>query len=178
MGNLITVDEQEFERRVRRIVRSEMAKGLRIVPTAANDLDDEPEDDGSAARVGSTKKKRSGKKKKKAAARQAKKKRQYSQTSVAAREEIYRVLKGRDALRVKEIVEITSIVQGTVNAHLNVLVKQKRVARLQEGTIVRYRAVRNGKMGRKTAPKPGAVVERLNSRESVPPASVAKPVAA
>lgn len=142
----------------------------------ANDADDDPDGGGfrSASSVG--KKKRSGKKK---AARRVGKvgkvgkkraKRTVAANSEESRENIYKLLLQRGPMRVTQIVEITGISQGIVNAHLNVLVKQKRVESLKDGAKVLYASARDRRIGRKTAEKP--------ANGSVPPPAVAKPVAA
>lgn len=181
---IITVDEEALERFVRRITRSEMAAGIKFIPSAANDLEDADED-GDAAGVVRRKKKRRGKKKVTAGKKRGKKRtRKVTANSKESREAIHALLMTRGPLRVTQIVDITGIAQSTVNKHLNALMKQKRVARLQEGNKVLYKAVHDGRVGRKTAEKTNAKKsakkpDKAKAGDSVtPPASGAKPVAA
>lgn len=197
MGTLITLDERELERRIRRIVRSEMAAGLKFVPSAANDdLEVEEEDDDSEEEevapsgVARRKKKRRAKKKKTAKAvasvgkktkKKAKKKKKRSSggkkaaaTATSNLEQIYALLMAQGAMRVAQITDITGIGQSTVNRHLNTMMKQRRVSRLSNGNKVIYKATHDGRIGRKTAEKPNS-----QKREStVPPPSAVKPIAA
>jgi DNA-binding transcriptional ArsR family regulator len=178
---IITVDEEALERFVRRVMRSEMAAGIKFVPSAASDLEDLDDDRGAARVVHRGKKKRSAKKKASFQRKASKKRaRKLSVDAEASREATHALLMARGPLRVTQIVDITGIAQSTVNKHLNNLMKMKRVSRLQQGTKVLYKAVHDGRLGRKTAPKGnGKKAEKFNAKESVvPPASGTKPVAA
>jgi DNA-binding transcriptional ArsR family regulator len=179
---IISVDEQELEKFIRRVFRNEMA-GLKFVPSATNSVEDKDpdDDDESAGVIGRGKKKKKKEKTTKVAAAVGKKrgkkrgKRAVATAALKAktREQILSVLMQRGPMRVTQIVEITGISQSSINKYLNQMMEERIVARLQEeGNRILYKAVHDGRVGRKTAEK-AAVKTRESERPAAGGASVA-----
>lgn len=151
----------------------------------ANDDDYDAPDDAAARPRRGGKKKRRGKKKRARATSRAgkvgkkKRTRTVGANSEESREAIHKLLLRQGPLRVKEIVDITGISQGIVNKHLNILVGEKRSSTLRNGPRVLYRAVHDGRIGRKTAEKKkkSGSKKAEKTKESAPGAAAKPPVA-
>lgn len=142
--------------------------------------EDAPDDEGGGnVRRG---KKKKGKKKVSAIGggkKRGKKKRGKTRGAPAAvalkpemREKVIALLMQRGPMRVTQLVEITGVAQSTINKHLNQLRDERLVTSIKDANKVLYKAVHDGRMGRKTAEK-GA-----KKTESVAPPASARPVAA
>lgn len=138
---------------------------------------DPDDDDGGGGVVRRRRKKKKARRSKKATAsisaargkKRRKKKRRGTAASIATgRETVLALLKQKGAMRVAQLVDITGVAQSTINKRLNELKDQRLVVRLKEGAHIVYKAARDGRIGRKTAPKPPNV--QNGARKSEPPA--------
>ena len=145
----------------------------------ANDADQDYDDDDTGGIVRRRKKKRRGKKKAATSGKKRGKKRGKKVRTVSSggRDSILALLMQRGPMRVTQMVEITGIAQSTINKYLNALIEAKLAARLKEGTKVLFKAVHDGRVGRKTAEKPGKAADKAGTKKSEPSASASSAAA-
>jgi DNA-binding transcriptional ArsR family regulator len=110
-------------------------------------------------RAGKKKKRKAKKKSTVTTARKKRNKRAVAMTLVgaASRDAIVNVLMQKGPLKVAQIEKAIGLTQTTVNRHLRDLKTAKVVATVRDGKRVLYKAVHDGRAGRKTEPPVSAV---------------------